>query len=92
MSGSLAPVLYWGVRTTLCSALVRCRAVSIPDCNATGQDALDGAVVERFEDLGTHARWERAVWCAIEIASSGDLLWWYANYSGSRVSGMMVLM
>ena len=29
---------------------------------------------------------------AIEIASSVDLLGRYANWSGSRVSGMMVLM
>ena len=32
---------------------VRCRAVAIPDCDATGQDTLDGAAVESFEDLGT---------------------------------------
>ena len=34
---------------------------------------------------------ERAVWSAIEIASSVDLLDRYANWSGSRVSGIMVL-
>ena len=34
--------------------------------------------------------WERAVWNAIEIASSEDLLGRYANWSGSRVSGIMV--
>ena len=33
------------------------------------------------------SRWERAVWSAIEIASSVDLLGQYANWSGSRVSG-----
>ena len=35
---------------------------------------------------------ERAVWSAIEIASSVDLLGRCANWSGSRVSGIMVLM
>ena len=46
MAGSLAIAMYWAVRTTLCSALhVRCKAV-----------ALDGAAVEPFEDLGTHAK------------------------------------
>ena len=30
---------------------VRCRAVAIPGGDATGQDALDGAAVELFEDL-----------------------------------------
>jgi hypothetical protein len=38
------------------------------------------------------SRWERAVWSAIEIASSVDLFGRYANISGSRVSGIMVLM
>jgi hypothetical protein len=38
------------------------------------------------------SRWERAVWGAIELASSVDLLGRFANWSGSRVSGMMVLM
>ena len=36
------------------------------------------------------SRWERAVWSAIEIASSVDLLGRCANWSGSRVSGIMV--
>ena len=36
--------------------------------------------------------WERAVGSAIEIASSVDLFEQYANWSGSRVSGIMVLM
>ena len=35
---------------------VRCRAVAIPGGDATGQDAIDGAAVELFEDLGTHAK------------------------------------
>ena len=51
MAGSLAPVMYWALRLT-----VRCRAVAIPGGEATGQDALDGAAVEPFEDLGTHAK------------------------------------
>ena len=37
------------------------------------------------------SRWERAVWTAIEIASSVDLFGRYANWSGSRVSGIMML-
>ena len=37
------------------------------------------------------SKWERAVWRAIEIASSVDLLMQYANWTGSRVSGIMVL-
>lgn len=35
---------------------VRGQAVSIPGSDATSQDALDGAVVEPFEDLRTHAK------------------------------------
>ena len=38
------------------------------------------------------SRWERAVWSAIGIASSVDLLGWHVNWSGSRVSGIIVLM
>ena len=38
------------------------------------------------------SRWERAVWSAIEIALSMDLLGWFANWSVSSVSGIMVLM
>ena len=33
------------------------------------------------------SRWERAVWSVIEIASSVDLLRWYANWIGSKVCG-----
>ena len=57
MAGSLAPVTYWAVRTTLCSAL-RSDAKQLPYQvgDATVQDALDGVAVERFEDLGTHAK------------------------------------
>ena len=50
MAGSLAPVMYWAVHTTLCSALR-------PGVDTTRQDALDGAALERFEDLGTHAKY-----------------------------------
>ena len=46
MARSLAPVMYWAVH----------QAGSIPGGEATGQDALDGAAVEPFEDLGTHAK------------------------------------
>ena len=38
------------------------------------------------------SRWERPVWSAIEMASSVELLGRDANWSGSRVSGIMVLM
>ena len=53
MAGSLAPMMYWAIRTTLCRAL---RSDAIPGGDATGQDALGGAAVEPFEDLGTHAK------------------------------------
>ena len=36
--------------------MVRYRAVALPGGDATGQDALIGAAVELFEDLGTHAK------------------------------------
>ena len=52
MAGSLAPVMYWAIRTTLC----RGQAVAIPGSDATCQDALDGAAGERFEELRTHAK------------------------------------
>ena len=32
------------------------QAVAIPGSDVTRQDALDGAAVKRFEDLGTHAK------------------------------------
>jgi hypothetical protein len=41
MTGSLAPVIY---------------TVAIPGSDATSQDTLDGAAVELFEDLETHAK------------------------------------
>ena len=37
--------------------MVRCQVVAIPGGDATGQDALDGAAVELFEDLGSHAKY-----------------------------------
>ena len=52
MAGSLAPVMYWSIRTTLCRAL-RSEAEQL-SYQATGQDALDGAAVEPFEDLRNH--------------------------------------
>ena len=56
MAGSLAPVMYWAVRTTLCSAL-RSEAEQLP-YQAVMQPVrmLLGAAVELFEDLGTHAK------------------------------------
>ena len=36
--------------------MVGCQEVAIPGSDATGQDALDGAGVELFEDLGTRAK------------------------------------
>ena len=33
-----------------------CQAVAIPGGDAISQDALDGAAVELFEDLGSHAK------------------------------------
>jgi hypothetical protein len=57
MAGSLAPVMSWTIRSTLCSALwSNARAAAIPGGDATGQDALDGAAVELFEYLETHAK------------------------------------
>ena len=47
-------MMYWAFRTTLCSAL-RSEAEHLP-YDATSQDALDGAAVEPFEDLRTHAK------------------------------------
>ena len=47
MAGSLAPVMYWAIPTTLCSALQS-------DAEQLPYQALDGAAVELFEDLGIH--------------------------------------
>ena len=53
MAGSLAPVMYWAVHTTLCSAL-QSEAEQLP-YQAGMQPGSDGAAVELFEDLSTHA-------------------------------------
>ena len=34
-----------------------CRAAAIPSGDAANQDALNGAAVERFEDLRAHAKY-----------------------------------
>ena len=36
--------------------MVGCQAVAIPSVDAVDQDALNGAAVERFEDLRAHAK------------------------------------
>ena len=54
MAGSLAPVTYWAVRTSLCSAL-RLEAEQLP-YQAVMQPALDGAAVELFEDLRIYSK------------------------------------
>ena len=51
MAGSLAPVMYWDVCTTLGG-----RAVAILSSGATCQDAPNRAAVQPFEDLRTHAK------------------------------------
>ena len=57
MAGSLAPVMDWAIHTTFyCALRLECRAVAVPEGDATSQDALDGAAVEPFEDLRTHAK------------------------------------
>ena len=58
MAGSLAPVMYWAIRTILCSAL-RSVGEELPYqtvMQPVRQDALDGAAVEPFEDLRTHVK------------------------------------
>jgi hypothetical protein len=58
------------------------------------EDQHGGYVVTYPYHLGAVfliSRCERAVWCAIEIASSVDLLVEHANWSGSSVPGIMVL-
>ena len=51
MAGSLAPVMYWAIRTTVCSALrseaeqLPYQAVMQPGSDATTQDALNFAAV-----------------------------------------------
>ena len=51
-------VMYWAIRTTLCSAL-RLEAKQFPYpavMQPVRQDALDGVAVEPFEDLRTQAK------------------------------------
>ena len=55
MAGSLALVMYWAVRTTLCS-VVGSRTVAIPGGDATCQGTLDVAAVEPFEELRTNGK------------------------------------
>ena len=54
MAGSLAPVMYWAVHTTLCSALLS-KAEQLL-YQAVMQPVTDGAAVEPFEDLRIHAK------------------------------------
>ena len=49
MAGSLAPVMNWALRTTLCSAIRS-------DAEQLQYQLLTGAAVEPFEDVGTHAK------------------------------------
>ena len=57
MAGSLAPVIYWAVRTTLCSALWS-EDVQLPYQTVMQpvQGALDVAAVAPLNDLGTRAK------------------------------------
>jgi hypothetical protein len=56
MAGSFAPVIYWAISTTFCRAM-RLVAEQLP-YQAVMQPVrtLDGAAVEPFEDLRTHAK------------------------------------
>ena len=57
MAGSLSPVMYWAIRPTLCSALWSDNEqLPYQEVMQLGRDALDGAAVEPFEDLGIHAK------------------------------------
>ena len=80
MTGSFAPVMYWAVRTTLCSALqseaeqFTYQAVMQP----VRQEALDQAAVEPFQDLRTHLlsvnRNGRALFTAVLMCLDHDSL------------------
>ena len=77
MAGSLAPVMYCAVRSTLCKRLaVRGRAVAIPCGNATSQDALNSAAAELFENLRTHAK----------SFQSPEAMSWFSHNSVKRSS------
>ena len=57
MAGSLAPVMFWALRSTLSIALsLEAEQLPLHGSKATSQVALDGAAVEPFEDLRTHAK------------------------------------
>ena len=57
MAGSSAPVMYWAVCTTLCSALrSEAEQLSYQVVMQPVKDALNGVAVEIFEDLRTHAK------------------------------------
>jgi hypothetical protein len=67
MAGTSAPVMYWAVRTTLCSPnAIEGGAIAIPGSDAVSQNALNGAAAELFKDLRSHAKsfqhscWKRA--------------------------------
>ena len=64
--------------------------VLLPTLTTWGQPVRKSRI-QLQREVFSH-RWERAVWSTIEIASSVALFGWYANCSGSRVSGIMVLM
>ena len=52
MAGRFAPVMYWAVRTPLCSALwSEDRAVAVPGSDAIRQEELDVGAVAPIEDL-----------------------------------------
>ena len=52
MAGSWAPVMYWAVRTTLCSTnAIEGGAIVIPSSDAVSQDALNGTAVDLFNLL-----------------------------------------
>ena len=49
-------MMYWAIRSTLCSALWSDAKQLLYQDDAASQDALNGAAVERFEDLRAHAK------------------------------------
>jgi hypothetical protein len=52
--------MYWAIRTTLCNSL-QSDAKQLPSSGvAASQDAVNGAAVELFEDLKTHAEYFQA--------------------------------
>ena len=58
MAGSLAPVMYWAVHTTLCSGLWS-DAEQLPYQVVTQPVSMLSMVqLSNFEDLGTHAKFQ----------------------------------